>query len=906
MEKIRETIRQRYPDRVTRFVFPSEITAAFWRKETLRILKLNAVESARFISWDRFKEDSFALFRKEKPVNSALRTVFAYRLLEENRKTGGDFAGIIAPEYADNSPAFLSYIIRILPALGMLSGLTEKKRGKLDSDFLGSLCRLRHLYEEFLSRHGLFEPGFEKADVSNIRASVVVVFPELIEDYRETAPLLDKNPLVRVISCSEQNTIGESFHLLENSLCEFRRIFGQILRLLEDGVYPEDIAVTVCDDKVLPYFQNAAEKYPLLFSYRGGKKVSDFPAGKFFILLRECADSGFHIEYLKKLLLSGIVPWKARDTYEKIIRVGINSMYVMEMPGKGGNARRLEQALGRTGDEELLSVFRKLYRGMLSITESRSFDQLQTALISFSRSFFDQEHWEAVNGRVFEYALNLCSEIKGSLSVVELPPGLRPFQLFLHLLGGSVYVPKTAAGGIPVYPYRVAAGIDPKYHFIISAHHAAVKVSTSPWGFLRKDHKAVLGLEDRDFSSDFLKVYACSGRETLISCVLETFSEKTLIPAAVMKQLSKSIEAERTPDFPDPLQADRGYWTSSASASAAGRNGIHETIFPVQYSGLTNIADRICSPPEKKYNSSSIEDENLRNNITRQLMEDGVPAVSSTSLERFTRCPFSFLLDLLTGRDAPEYEAVYHSAGLSGQFVHEVLRLLYRRIKAETRRFLPEKRELYAELLREAVEKAGRNFFGRGYVLLYPVEREMKGRAERRAVNLFSLEEKYLPGLPVTAAEIELRTEWKTESSPPTAAVLRGKIDRLSGTADSTVLIDYKTTNRITRKDISGEEEAPASFQLPMYVYLAEQNGFTVSRAGYISLSEKKYIPVLKTEEDGKGWFTREEIDEYIREMHRYINAMLERVDRGNYTVLEDDCTPCAYRSVCREKYVTG
>lgn len=903
METIRTVIRQRYPDKSTRFVFPSEITAAFWRKETLRLTERKTIESSRFISWDRFKEDSFALFRNERPVNALLRTIFVYRLLEKNRETGTDFAGIIPKEYADNSPAFLGYIVRILPSLGMLAALPKEKCEALDRDFFGTLRRLLHLYREFLSTYGLFEPGYERADLSAIRSPAVIFFPELIEDYGENAAELEANPQITVIRCDEKERVGETFHLFENSLHEFDWVFGRITALLEKGTHPEDIAVTVCDEKVLPYFQNAAEGYPVVFSYRGGKNITDYPAGRFFPYLQECADSGFHIEKLKKLLLPGTVPWKHGKQLEALVLAGIDSMYVMEEPGKDRNARRLRRALEGEGDKTV-SFFSQLHRGILSITESKTISRLQTALIAFSSAFFDQERWDNVNARVFEYALNLCADMKNSLKTVELPERLSPFQLFLHLLRKSMYVPKAAAGGIPVYPYRVAAGIDPRYHFLVSAHHTAVKAAASPYGFLRKDQKAVLHLEDRDMSSDFMKVYTLSGKETSVSCVLETFSEKTLVPAYVMKRFPEKIETEQVPPGSNPFNADRLFWESAGPGKLPAGPAV---LLPLQQLGLRTMADRIIRPADQRYNGNPIENASLREKISERVSKDGIPAVSPTSLERFTRCPFAYLLDAALGRDEPEYEAAYHNAGLAGQFSHDVLRVLYGRIQDATERFLPDKRELYNRLAEEAVEEVGGKYYGRGYIFLLPVREEMKGKTLKYVDALFDLEARHFPGLPVAAVEKEFCTEWKNGNSPPPAAVLRGKIDRLSGTAESAVLLDYKTKNRITRKDITGEADIPpVSFQIPMYVFLAEQNGLTVGRAGYISLMEGKYIPVIKTEEDGKGWFSREELDGRIEEMHRYIGEMLRQIQAGYYPVPDDECSPCAYRSVCRVKYSIG
>lgn len=896
MEYVRELIKEHYAASNALFVFPSEIIASFWRKEAFRITGLNVIDPRRFASWDYFKEEAFSLFRKRKPVNAPLRTVFAFQVLEMNETDGGELRGIISPDYAENSGAFLQYIVRILPSLRLveeISGLSRKVDKDLE-DTLGTLRRLYHRYEEFLLRHGLFEPGYEKPDLSAVERPVLIFFPELIEDYGENKNILEKNPYVTLVPLRGEGESTAKFRLFENTLGEFDWLFTKLIHLLKEGTSHSDIAVTICDRNILMYFQNAAEQYPLSFVYRGGLTVTEYRSGRFFIHLRECVVSNFHIEELKILLLSRGVPWKERELIERLILQGVDSFYTREEPYGGSDGRKFRHALEASGDNELLNFFISLHRAIKGIVESETIGSLRKNIIFFSSTFFDQGDWDTTNSRVFEYALNTLAEMEISLGGTELPNNLTPFSLYLHILQNSVYVPRQEISGIAVYPYRVAAGIAPRYHFIISTHHAATQVTLSRWDFLRKDYKEALDLVDTEIGPEFLRAYAGSGGDVFLTCGIESFSGQVLVPAYFMDRFEEEPEARNSDKVTDPYKAERFFWASGAKTDTP-KDGTE--IFPLQKRGIAAMLNRLDHRDLKPLVRYPITVPELKNTIQSRLKKDGVLEISPTRLERFTRCPFSFLFDCLLGRDEQAYESVYYSAGILGAFLHEVLRCLYAEFAREPGRSVPEDKGLFDEALDRAIEKIGKKYYGRGYSFLFPVQSELKGKAKKWISALHELEQARFPGVPIADLEVEITAD---ESD----YVLRGRIDRLSGTTEAAVIIDYKTTNRVTATDITGTDTVPpVSFQIPMYIYLVEREGRKVDRAGYISLSDSKYLPLIKSEEDPKGRLERETIDGCITVTRRYAGEMNDHVNRGHYPVPEDDCTPCIYRRICRTKY---
>jgi len=61
---------------------------AFWRRKSLDISDKKLCFADRFISWDKFKEEYFALNQRGIPANRTMRNLFTVSLLEENKKKG--------------------------------------------------------------------------------------------------------------------------------------------------------------------------------------------------------------------------------------------------------------------------------------------------------------------------------------------------------------------------------------------------------------------------------------------------------------------------------------------------------------------------------------------------------------------------------------------------------------------------------------------------------------------------------------------------------------------------------------------------------------------------------------------------------------------------------------------------
>ncbi|MCK5674369.1 MAG: hypothetical protein KAH95_13395, partial [Spirochaetales bacterium] len=198
MKYVEDIIISNLSNQNSSFVFPSELVAAYWMRKAVSPGS-KAVLSRRFLSWDKFKEKTFSLNMNLSPVNNHMRTLFASSLLEENKKKGKLFKGLIKPEHSTGSNAFLKGLTSILTEVksfredAALQNIILSQGVREDLDFL------YNTYTGFLTKQELFEPSWIKPDINDIGEEYFLFFPEVIADYKEFSADLEKSSVVNIV-----------------------------------------------------------------------------------------------------------------------------------------------------------------------------------------------------------------------------------------------------------------------------------------------------------------------------------------------------------------------------------------------------------------------------------------------------------------------------------------------------------------------------------------------------------------------------------------------------------------------------------------------------------------------------------------------------------------------------------
>jgi CRISPR/Cas system-associated exonuclease Cas4 (RecB family) len=189
-----------------------------------------------------------------------------------------------------------------------------------------------------------------------------------------------------------------------------------------------------------------------------------------------------------------------------------------------------------------------------------------------------------------------------------------------------------------------------------------------------------------------------------------------------------------------------------------------------------------------------------------------------------------------------------------------------------------------------------------------PVWNSLRPHLLDRLSRFLELEAKHFGGLSVEGLESEYRDERAT-------VLLEGRIDRISGDGPAAVVVDYKRSDRVKRRNLAvrGEEGDPAeaqgrgrpdTFQIPLYVLLLKANGIDVRAAAYYAIEKAKYDLVFD-ESESRAWLSRPELDGLLASTEVAVQEMELRVRSGAWMVPDPrtGCEECRLRSVCRMKY---
>ncbi len=890
MDTVKKIIKSGIGDNGTYFVFPSEINAVFWRRKSLELTGVKAVLSRRFISWDTFKEQHFSLNQNGVPVNRIIRNLFIIDLLEENREKGDVFRYIIPPVHAGNSPVFRKMILSILPKLPPLLKKISGNDVSLPEEFKMDYRKLYQRYTGFLEQRGLFEPGWMRPDISGLKDTYYVFFPEVIEDFREFSEDLKKISGIKTVAMDSE----ASGRLLRfsNSKIELKWVLSSIDRLLTKGVPIDDIAITLPDmDTWRGKLESAASLRSIPLAVREGKPILDFPGASFFRDMESCSSCRFCASSMKQLLLNGAVPWKEKDLSLRLVLFGVDNFCQVNFLKNGKIHDLWLERLSLSRETDLMDYYTRLKNGIERVTGAGSFEALRGEIQRFTGQFINTAEWEDTSLlKEFQFALDALIEAGDAYNKCGELKVPSPFKVWLSILEEKIYVPRTAERGISVYPYRVSGGIESKWHFIPGFSERVSTVLKEDFPFLREDQKLQITDDVLDFSHSFISLYLKSGENVFFSMSGESFTGVEIPPAFFVSSDSVENITTAVDETMDLFDREYMYWK--------GETENLESILPVMRSGFNNAYHSILRLKRSDYTRVPVTHSPLNDEILKCMYRDGdVLQVSSTFLDTFYTCPYMFFLHYALGIENREYVTGYQDNFTYGGIIHDCFKELFLLIEKETGTFDPDKAEHYINALEGIVTTVFEDYRKRGLSFFEPVWEESQQSVLKHLKNFILLEGAEHPGYSLEAAEKEF-----VFSMPAEKLLLKGRIDRISRSGDFRSLVDYKKSYTPSVSSLAPKDGMPASFQLYFYILLAEGGGEKINSASYYNVSKEKYVKLFD-ESSGKKGMSREDkgVDTRIEEMIDLVKSMKNRIDAGDFSA--GNCDSCEFRNICRTRF---
>jgi RecB family exonuclease len=895
------------------FVFPSEVAGEFSQREVLLGAARQALRRDRFISWDRLKEREFSPAHTRVPANSVYRLLFSAGLIDEHQRRAPVLQYMLgeadAGENAVSAAGFQRQLAQALPQLQYSNEVLEKHPGIVPPELEHDVRTLYKRYLEFLEKAGLFEPAYVPPQAGRPQQVYHIFYPELIEDFREYQQLIDGE--ARFICHSSRISLQEADCLrFENARQELDYIIAAVDRLLEGGVHPGDIALTLPDfDAWMPYLAEEAQIRDIPIDFRAGRTLSEYPAGRLFSRLAALSANGFGLEHLKRVVLEPAYPFKNSEQWHELVRFAIDHYYIRSWTGDGAVADELDRKLKLNGRQELRSLYRNFRHQIAQLLSAPDFAELQKRVHKFIRTFFNTEAWDPEAEKVLQYSLMVLGELQRACESVDGVGIADPYGLWLTLLNERIYVSAVRKEAIPVYQYRVSAGITPRYHFIPGAGQAQTRVRHEELTFLREDYRSKLLERDAvDMSAAFLSVYAQSGQSVQFSCSDAGFAAPQL-PAGEL--LAAGVVHNAPPAGPPAppaaaVSADLFAWEE---AYWSGAQNFPVRVYPVQQRGFDYMRHTAFTAKGRDYTKSAVEDPQLLQHLGKVArgelgQKDGRYWFSPSSFDQYAGCPFMYLLNRGLGIEESEFETMWDDARVVGKLLHRILAKLHAQVHQMDGRWKPLNQQQYRSIAQELCDEEFRRQSAFGNDFIYPMWKELQEWTRRALETFVDQESRFYSGYELYKSEDSLQAVIDARCG------IHGRVDRVSSKEGHAVIVDYKKGKTPTRVEVYREEVLPATSQLPLYAHAVEAEGYRVSNAAYYSITNGSYkhmlldsaAPIDTTEKPGKAMVSPEEFSELRERTIAAVRSAGEQIGRGDFTVT-DSCDGCDFRAVCRRKY---
>ena len=780
MRNVKSIIIENFDKQDTSFVFPSEITAAFWRRKILDSTGSTAVRSDRFLSWDTFKEKYFSLNQKGTPVNKIMRTLFAVSFLEKNSQSGGSLLSSFVPsDYADNSAAFKKLLLSLLPGISGLMKRINDDAVPLPQPLLKDLALIHVEYTAFLEKHDFFEPGWMKADVSEIGGTFYLFYPEVMEDYKDFSIELSSSAHIIIVPLPHESP--QQILRFQAASAEIKWLLKQIKDLLDTGISPDEISITLPDmEGWRDRLETMAAIRSIPLSVKEGRPVSEYPGVRIFRMLSDCSKTGFSSTAMKQLLLNGAVPWKEEKKSQALVLFGIENHCFRNYYKKRKEVDLWEKALRNSGDHDLLKYYRSFKQSVQAISTSKTFIHLKEAIQHFITRFFDTDELERKGMlKAFQFALELLNTVIEEAASCGNCEVKAPYDIWLSFLDEMIYVSREKNDGIVVYPYRVAGGIDTLWHFIPGFSQRTSSVSKEDYSFLREDQKMFFTDTVHDFSGYFLSLYLISGQNVVFSMSKESFTGPEIPPSDFVAEGRVHDFKEKIGEIQDVFDCEKAYWK--------GETSVIPQVVPVMRMGLERAQVSVFSEKKVDYTREAVSSGTLLDEVRRAFFHGkDTLRVSSTMLDAFYSCPYAFFLQRVLSISEDRYEMFFKDHRLIGMLLHDCFHELFAFIDKRNGIFDPGEKERYREFIPELVSSVMTQYEREGLIMLGPVWEEVRTYLVSHLGTFLDVEADTFPFYRLESAEKSYGYDAEDDIR------IEGRIDRISVREGNRCIIDYK------------------------------------------------------------------------------------------------------------------
>lgn len=517
-------------DNTVIFAFPSQDTADSWARALLASKVSKAIALNRFLGFEALLRtialDGEQEWESERArgriVHHADQWAWALHALE--LLAGGNSRNPLVlkrilpvlPEGGAYSISHLLHLVRLVPVLYEIDayarhsgrepfGSAEKQRQfAFLLEELEDLKALARHYCEFLNEQNIFDYHFLAQD--GLPSALPGHHIRAYGLKREFARLGLGVEHAQSISHFTGSTLPDSsgIHLppyieFDSAIDEIEYVFASISEEIEQGLEPQDIAISVCrlNAQKTAWIRQIAADCGVPVSIRSGSPLSSTPFGRLLRAIQQASREGLTLDALDSL--AGFMSIQNRDpeAWRELRKTAARA----HIPSPSPNAAYVHGLWKESGQigisaSNLVPRYDALWKDIVEVAQSKTFSGLYLAILHFLERWVDTSSLSAQSytDRSMRMVLD---ELQAFAERENAFParGFAPFDIYLAALGTKNYIPVMTENAVRVFDFGTTAGLAAISQYVIGASQEGLAAYIENQTALRSELASLLGLD---------------------------------------------------------------------------------------------------------------------------------------------------------------------------------------------------------------------------------------------------------------------------------------------------------------------------------------------------------------------------------------------------------------------------
>ena len=615
-------------------VFPTENAARHHLAGYVRARR-RSVLADRAMAFDTFRTMFAPRHVDEKPSNKYHRLAFVTGFLD-SRRTGMNY--LYKDTLYEYRLRFMQFLTGILPSLSEMKGAVIE-----DKDILKDLMILKSAYGSYLSRNGLFEPGWEPHSLKNsgpLEGRFILVGYDSDIQMQMLMKELGDVPQIGHLDKAGPEDVHYMKFLTEEA--ELEALFRRLHQLKEEGVPMEDIILSTPEvDSLRPRLERRSLEFGIPLSFMKSLMLSETVPGRYLFAVRRCLNENLSFRSMENLLLDAALPFTDMEANRFIIRLMIDSNV------RGGSLDFSDDVLfselrkAASSDSQgvaarAFGLYRDFKSAMTAIRRADDGDELIRDIHGLTTLLFGDGEFSSSDPQDRDVYSFMFSELAGISSVLK-QTGLAMrdmFSIFMNEVEHLSYVEQEKKNGIRVYAYGQDHLMDVPWHFVFGVNESNSIVQKKGLSFL-EDHE-VRSRDNYDVTDRVLACYTSGGGHVWISGSAMSFSGAQSTPSFFI--LNDSVD-----EIPGPGPGEVSDRADAVSLDAGRSTFMGEKGADLAVSGNGPAADIA-----------------------------GI-RLSYTSISNYARCPYRAFLEFDLSKTPKDFEPSRQDDLKIGSFLHGVI-----------------------------------------------------------------------------------------------------------------------------------------------------------------------------------------------------------------------------------------